>query len=69
MQMATISRWTLPFFSCALAALVTALGLMALGLGYLYRQTHRLLPSVTVHMLLNGLSMAILWIDLVYGAK
>ena len=34
MQMATISRWTLLYFSCALAALVTALGLMALGLGY-----------------------------------
>lgn len=34
MQMATISRWTFSFFACALAALVAALGLMAMGFGY-----------------------------------
>lgn len=38
---------------------------LALGLGYLYRQTHRILPCITVHFLLNGMSMAILWIELV----
>ncbi len=32
--------------------------LLAVGLGYLYRQTHRLLPSITVHFLLNSVSMA-----------
>jgi membrane protease YdiL (CAAX protease family) len=42
---------------------------LALGLGYLYRQTHRLLPSVTVHFLLNGMSMALLWMELMYGKK
>ena len=30
---------------------------LALGLGYLYRQTHRLLPCITVHFLLNSCSM------------
>ena len=34
MQMASISRWTLSYFSCALVALVAALSLMALGFGY-----------------------------------
>ncbi len=37
---------------------------LALGLGYLYQQTHRLLPSITVHFLLNAFSMALLLIDL-----
>jgi membrane protease YdiL (CAAX protease family) len=30
---------------------------LGLVLGYLYQQTHRALPSITVHMLLNGVSM------------
>lgn len=30
---------------------------LALALGYLYRQTHRLLPSITVHVLLNSCSL------------
>jgi membrane protease YdiL (CAAX protease family) len=33
---------------------------LALGLGYLYRQTHRLLPGIVVHLLLNALSTAVL---------
>lgn len=37
--------------------------LLALGLGYVYRQTHRLVPSLTVHCLLNGFSMTVLLID------
>ncbi|MFW6168951.1 MAG: CPBP family intramembrane glutamic endopeptidase [Planctomycetota bacterium] len=37
---------------------------LALGLGYLYRQTHRLLPCVTVHLLLNGCSMGMLLLEL-----
>ena len=34
MQMATLSRWTLAYFACALVALMLALGLIALGYGY-----------------------------------
>jgi membrane protease YdiL (CAAX protease family) len=30
---------------------------LAVGLGYLYRQTHRLLPVIVVHFLLNACSM------------
>ncbi len=41
-----------------------ALFLLALGLGYLYRQTHRLLPCIVVHMLLNGSSMVMLGLSL-----
>src|SRR5262249_34961329 len=33
-----------------------ALFVLGLGLGYLYRQTHRLWPSMIVHLLLNGWS-------------
>jgi len=32
----------------------------ALGLGYLYHQTHRILPSIIVHMLLNACTMLML---------
>ena len=35
---------------------------LALGLGYLYQRTGQLLPCIIVHMLLNGTSMAILWL-------
>lgn len=38
--------------------------LLALALGYLYQRTHRLLPSITLHALLNGTSLAILWASL-----
>jgi membrane protease YdiL (CAAX protease family) len=34
----------------------------ALFLGYLYRQTHRLAPSVVTHLCLNAVSIAQLWI-------
>jgi membrane protease YdiL (CAAX protease family) len=33
---------------------------LALGLGYLYQRTHRLLPCLLVHLLLNGCSLAVL---------
>lgn len=36
---------------------MVALFVFALGLGYLYRQTHRLLPGIVVHFLLNAWSM------------
>ena len=34
---------------------------LALVLGYLYHQTHRLLPSLVVHALLNGSTFLTLW--------
>ncbi len=34
----------------------------ALVLGYLYQRTHRLWPSLVTHMLLNGGSLATLWV-------
>ncbi|MDH3719668.1 MAG: CPBP family intramembrane metalloprotease, partial [Planctomycetota bacterium] len=34
---------------------------LALVLGYLYQKTHRILPSLVVHMLLNGTSMLGVW--------
>jgi membrane protease YdiL (CAAX protease family) len=36
--------------------------ILALGLGYLYQCTHRLVPSLVVHSLLNAFSMWGLWI-------
>jgi membrane protease YdiL (CAAX protease family) len=35
---------------------------LAIGMGYLYQRTHRLLPSLVVHFGLNSLSMWMLWI-------
>ncbi len=40
----------------------------ALGLGYLYQRTHRVLPCIIVHFLLNAVSLTALLLD-VYGAK
>lgn len=34
---------------------------LALVLGYVYRQTHRLWPGVVLHMLFNGLSLVVVW--------
>jgi membrane protease YdiL (CAAX protease family) len=41
--------------------------LFALCLGYLYRQTHRLLPSVVVHFCLNATSMLMLVLMVLSG--
>ena len=62
------------FVSSAIFALLHAghgpdpipLFVLAVGLGYLYRQTHRVLPCIVVHMLLNGVSMVVLLLS-VYG--
>ena len=35
---------------------------LALGLGYLYLRTHRVLPCILVHLLLNGTSLAMMWL-------
>jgi membrane protease YdiL (CAAX protease family) len=39
------------------------LTLLAAGMGYLYQRTHSIVPSLTVHMCLNGLSMCGLWVQ------
>jgi hypothetical protein len=54
MQMATISRWTLLYFGCALAALATALGLMALGFGYPFDGLMAPRALVVVHLVAIG---------------
>lgn len=41
----------------------------AIGLGYLYRQTHRILPCVVVHFLLNALSLGLLIVQAYYGTE
>jgi membrane protease YdiL (CAAX protease family) len=41
-----------------------ALIVLALGLGYLYRRTHRMLPGIVVHFLLNSLSMCSLLVQI-----
>ena len=39
------------------------LTLLAAGMGYLYQRTHSVIPSLIVHMCLNGLSMWGLWMQ------
>jgi membrane protease YdiL (CAAX protease family) len=41
-----------------------ALFVLAMGLGYVYQRTHRLLPCILVHFLLNLTSMLLLWTQL-----
>ncbi len=66
-----VPRGTLPilvssfFFALAHASNWPAplpLFLLALVLGYLYHQTHRLWPSLVVHMLFNGTTFFNLWL-------
>lgn len=40
------------------------LTVLAIGLGYLYQQTHRIVPIITVHFLLNSFSMTAFAIQL-----
>jgi membrane protease YdiL (CAAX protease family) len=65
----TLGVW--PIFASALAFSFVHMGsgpiplfLLALGLGYLYRQTHRILPCIMVHVMLNACSLAVLLIEL-----
>ena len=37
---------------------------LAVALGYVYRQTHRIWPSLIVHACLNGASVGMLWLSL-----
>lgn len=41
--------------------------LLALALGFLYQRTHRLIASITLHALLNGTSLFLLWASLDAG--
>lgn len=47
---------------------VIPLFVLACGLGFVYRQTHRVLPCIVIHMLFNGFSLALLLAE-VYGAN
>ena len=40
---------------------------LAVGLGYLYRQTHRVLPCIVVHFLLNSCSLGALCLSVYFG--
>lgn len=44
---------------------IVALLVLALGLGYLYQRTHRILPCIIVHLCLNATSVWMLWLSLV----
>lgn len=43
------------------------LTVLAIGLGYVYQQTHRLLPCIVVHALLNGMTVLQLALQLSMG--
>lgn len=45
-----------------------ALTVLAAGMGFLYQRTHRILPSLVVHALLNNLTMLIVLLDPKQGA-
>jgi len=42
---------------------------LAIGLGYLYQRTHRVLPCIVVHMLLNATSLTLLWLAVTFGIE
>lgn len=46
-----------------------AIFVLSLFLGYAYRQTHRIVPSLVAHACLNGWTMLNLWLMLLGGAK
>jgi membrane protease YdiL (CAAX protease family) len=63
-------RWMPVVISAAVFALmhlprpdVVPLFFLALALGYLYRQTHRLWPSMVAHGCLNACSLGMLWLS------
>lgn len=68
------ARWPM-FVSAAVFALLhwghgpdpIPLFFLAVGMGYVYYRTHRLLPCIVLHFLVNSTSMAALWIYLLQG--
>lgn len=65
-------QWVPIFFSSIIFALMhfshglawIPLTVLALGLGYIYQRTHRILPSIVVHFCLNALSTAAIWVQM-----
>jgi membrane protease YdiL (CAAX protease family) len=67
-----------PFWPILLSAVIFAamhashgpdpipLFVLAVGLGYLYQRTHRILPSLVVHALLNACSMIVLLLEVIF---
>lgn len=43
------------------------LTILAAGMGYLYQRTHRLLPSLVIHVLINSSSLLALWVQVFEG--
>jgi membrane protease YdiL (CAAX protease family) len=41
-----------------------SLVLLGITLGYLYQRTHRIAPSIVCHMMFNGFSVVLLWLEL-----
>lgn len=65
--------WPIPISACIFAAMHAGQGaapiplfVLALGLGFVYRQTHRVLPSITVHLLLNATTMLVLYLSIYF---
>lgn len=44
-----------------------ALFFLAMGLGYIFQRTHRILPCIVVHLLLNALSMTMVLLSMLFG--
>jgi len=42
---------------------------LAVALGIIYHRTHRVLPCIVIHMLLNGCSLVVLWLAVHYGLE
>jgi membrane protease YdiL (CAAX protease family) len=65
-------QWIPIFLSALLFALMhfshglawIPLSVLALGLGYVYQRTHRILPSMVIHFCLNALSTAAVWVQM-----
>lgn len=36
---------------------------LAVALGYVYQRTHRIVPSIVVHLLLNSTTLAVMWLS------
>ena len=69
-----IVQWAIAYVAAIFALLHYSHGpdwvplfFLAMGMGYLYQRTHRLLPSLVVHGLLNSLSMCGLWVQVKEG--
>ena len=46
-----------------------ALFFFATGLGWVYQRTHRILPCITAHLLLNGCSLSLLFLEIRFDGK